>query len=64
MQVYSNKKHIICYCIIQIRKMKRCIYEINIFFRVCSSATVATAISATNKTMILESLTNSYLDFL
>ena len=64
MQVYSNQKHIICYCIIHNRKIKRCIYEIKIFFRMCSSSTITTTNSATNKTMILESLFNSYLDFL
>ena len=64
MQMYSNQKHIICYCIIQIRKIKTLLYEIKIFFRTCSSATVTITNSTINKTMILESLINSYLDFL
>ena len=54
MQVHSNQKHL-CYCIIQINKD---------LVRMCSSAMVTTTNSTTNKTMILESLINSYLDFL
>ena len=59
MQVYSNQKNIICYCIIKIGRLKTFVLCI-----MCSSATVATTSSATNKTMILESLINSNLDFL
>ena len=64
MKVSSSQKHIICYYIIQIRRIKTCIYETKIFFRMCLSATVTTTNSATNKAMILESLFNSYLDFM
>ena len=45
-------------------RYQRCIYEIKIFFRMCSSATVNTTNSTTDRKMILESLINSYLDFL
>ena len=31
MQVYSNRKYIICNWIIQIRKINRCIHETKIF---------------------------------
>ena len=50
--------------VLKVERQKRCIYEIKIFFRMCSSATDTISNPATNKTMILESFINSYLDFL
>ena len=48
----------------EIRKISTLNYKIKISFRMCSIATVDTTNSTTNRTMILESLVNSYLDFL
>ena len=62
MQIYWNQGYI--ESVLKYERYQRCYYEIEISFGMCSSATGNTTNSKTNKTMILESLINSCLDFL